>query len=85
MHEAAKVIYMKDPENGRADSAARSHESYKKDLEKSCDDSATRAVRVTGRIEVVHETAKVTWRESLVAFVPFGGCTVAAFCVSNST
>ena len=34
---------MKNQEKSRADSAARSRESYKNDLEKSCDDSAARS------------------------------------------
>ena len=39
MQEAAKVTWR--IWKGRADSAARSHKSYKNNLEKSCDDSAT--------------------------------------------
>ena len=40
---------MKDPQKNRADSSAQSRESYKKDLEKSRDDSAALhgAMRVT--------------------------------------
>ena len=34
MHEAVHESSMKDPEKSRADSAARSCESYEKDLEK---------------------------------------------------
>ena len=35
VHEAAKVSYMKEPEKGRADTAARSRKIYEKHLEKS--------------------------------------------------
>ena len=44
------------------DSAARSHESYKKDLEKSRDDSAARSHEsyLKDPENVVHKTAKHT-------------------------
>ena len=67
-----KADYQEGLEKSRADSAAWSHDSSMKDLEKSCAQSRksymkdlekSRADRVTWRTlrKIVHETAKVTW------------------------
>ena len=43
VHEAAKITWRIRKRLSRADSAARSHKSYKKDLEKRRDDNAAQS------------------------------------------